>query len=51
MIQNRLYAGETMNPHNFFVIERSVRLPELGVPLVGDLAQLEVIGHVKPPVG
>ena len=45
MVKNGLDAGETMNAHHFFMVQCTVRLPELCVPLVRNLTQLIVVCH------
>ena len=45
VVKQGLNARETMNSHQFFVVQRAVGLTKLGVTLVGNVAQLVVVAH------
>jgi hypothetical protein len=45
MIEQRLDAGEALQSHEFFAVELAIGLPELRVPLVGDLPKPMIERH------
>src|SRR5687768_5582070 len=49
VIQQRLVPDEAMDPHQLFVVQRTVRLTKLGMPLVRDRAERVVIAHTRFP--
>src|SRR5690606_35619362 len=45
VVQNRLDAGEALQPHDFLAVQRAIRLAEPGVPLVRHLSKAVIKGH------
>jgi hypothetical protein len=45
VVEDRLQAGEALQPHQFLAVELAVGLAELGVALVGDFAELVIERH------